>query len=379
MFLLHSAIKSKDESRVKALVQRANLDELNQFDLKGNTALMYAASLRLPRVVGLLLRRGVDFAAANLIGANALHFCATHGDAATATSLVEAGANLETVGSFGGARPLHMAAQAGNFEVVQVFLGAGAMVDARTSNGQTALYIAAAHEQVRVFKLLLRSKASLDFDCNGVTLKGLGGPRLLKLAAGFQNPEILASICDTGVVDFRGYALCHAVTTGREESVKLLLQHSCERERGTLPEELLQKLMYIYVNSARDSSGFSALECCFKESSLRPRIMRRLIDAGMDTDSWFGVETSTKDEDGRLQGMLDAICRAPAVRAVSWGWPTVDTGAEKRKTRDSEHSTIVPRRLNPKPRPRVLWAAAFRKKKDESLSDDARVNSLGSS
>lgn len=347
---LHAAIKSKDESRAKALVEEGNLDELDEGDDRGNTALIYAVWVGLSSIVGILLRRGVNLTKSNLLGANALHVCATHGDAATATILVEAGANVETVGSFDGARPLHMAAQAGNVEVVQVFLSAGAMVDATTSKGRTALYMAASSGHARVFSLLFRCKANLGFS----------GYELLKLSAGFCNPEILSNICDAGVVDFRGYALCHAVTTGQEESVKILLQHSCERERERIPEELLQKVVYIYVNSARDASGFSALECCFKESSLRTRILRRLIDAGIDTDQWFRVDISKKYKDGCLQGMLDAVCRAPAVRAISWGWPgTTSAGAGAKSAVVAGAKTIFL-----KPRPRVVWAAAFRKKND---------------
>lgn len=364
---LHAAIKSKDESRAKALVEEGDLDELDEGDHKGNTALIYAVWKGLPSIVGILLRRGVDLTKSNLLGANALHVCATHGDGATATILVEAGANVETVGSFDGARPLHMAAQAGNVEVVQVFLSAGAMVDARTSKGRTALYMAAYGGHARVFSLLFRSKASLGLSA---LEKGFSALEFLKLSSGFCNPEILSIICDAGVVDFRGYALCHAVTMGREESVKILLQHSCERERERISEDLLQKLVYIYVNSARDASGASALECCFKESSLRPRILRRLIDAGIDTDQWFRVDISPKDKDVRLQGMLDDICRAPAVRAVSWGWPqsagaksSVVPGAKSSEVAGAK--TIFLKNLRPtKPRPRVVWAAAFRKKND---------------
>ena len=351
--MLIPAILSKDESRAKALVEEGSLDAHYEVDSKGNTPLIYAVWVGLPGIVAILLKGGANLAATNLMGENALHVCATHGDSVTATILVEAGANLETVGSFDGARPLHMAAQAGNEEVAKVFLDAGAMVDARTSNGQTALYIAASAGQAGVFRLLVRSRATLDFSYNG-------GPCLLELSAGLQNPEFLTILCDADVVDSKGFALCHAVTTGREESVEVLLQHSSLLLQG-ISEEKLEIMSFIYVNSARERcTGFSALECCFKETSLKPRILRRLIDAGIDAEQWFGVDVNTKFSDGRFQRMTDAICRAPAVVSVSWGWPRPSEAVEKKATA-SKKIFLRPRRST-KPRLRVVWAAAFRTK-----------------
>ena len=356
--MLIPAILSKDESRVKALVEEGFLDDLYEVDSKGNTPLIYAVWVGLPGIVAIFLERGANLDAINLKGENALHVCAVHGDSATATILVEAGANLETVGSPDGARPLHMAAQVGNVEVAQVFLSAGAMVDARTSNGQTALYIAALAGQAGFFRFLVRSKATLDFSYRG-------GPSLLELSAGLKNPEFLSILCDAGVIDFKGYALCHAVTTGREESVAVMLKQSSLLLEGLegIPEEELQTLLRINLNSARDPSGFSALECCFKETCLKPRILRRLIDAGIDTEQWFGVDIKTEFADRRFKGMTDAICRAPAALSVSWGWPIPVDAVEKKATRSK---TIFLKPLNlksTKPRLGVVWAAAFRTKK----------------
>ena len=54
---------------------------------------------------------------------------------------------------------LHLAAQGGHAEVVQLLLGAGSAVDAQTSAGATVLHIAAQEGYIEVVQLLLDAGA----------------------------------------------------------------------------------------------------------------------------------------------------------------------------------------------------------------------------
>ena len=377
---LHAAILRKNEDRARALILRGDIN-INQRDSDGGTPLIYAACSDFPLLVEMLLERGADLRSVTNSGSNALHFCATHGGISSTTLLLKAGASIETR-SVNGARPLHMAAQGGHFGVTELLLSAGANIDARRSDGATPMFEAALHGRERVFGRLLREGANFALTCKGVSPLAvaiqeekcsvlrefqdvvgfhtlLDGHTLLQHAACFKNTEMLSIIMDGGVVDFKGNALCRAVSSGLEESVKLLLHRSCENIEGVTAQGVVK----IYVNCAEDVSGVPLLDCSFKSSCLKPRILRRIVDAGVDTDQWFGVAVNEITGEGysvRLTAMIHAILRVPAVRAISWTWPDTKT-AKTAKTA----KTIVTKPL--KPRPRMVFAAFFRKKDDESF------------
>lgn len=364
---LCQAILKRDGSRAETLISSGDID-INECDPTGGTPLIYASGLNFFHIVDMLVERGVDLAAMNYTGSNALHVCATHGGSAIASSLVGAGADVEAVNGISGGRPLQMAAESGNLEVVEVLLGAGAMVDATTPNGATPIFLASRSGRDRVVGVLLRAKANwkltylgltalgvaVSFQQNavlrefqeqvgfqpGVTYAGQAGPGFLKFAAEVQNIGMMSILCNGGVLDSRGEALGCAVTFGREESVKFLLQKAYERGVGV---------------------ENSTLECCFAPNCLKPRILRRLIDAGVDVTNPNVVgETTgeTGETDGRLEAMVRLLKQVPAIRGVSWGWPAGESST-KTKTK-----TLVVKHKHLKPKPRVVLAALFRKKTD---------------
>jgi ankyrin repeat protein len=110
-----------------------------------------------------LLKEGADVNAAQGDGMTALHWAATHGDAAEARMLVYAGARLEAATRNANYTPLHLAARAGNASVVKALLEAGANVSATTSSGgATALHLAAAQGSTDVIIALLDHGAKVD-------------------------------------------------------------------------------------------------------------------------------------------------------------------------------------------------------------------------
>ncbi len=110
-----------------------------------------------------LLKEGADVNAAQGDGMTALHWAATHGDAAEARMLIYAGARLEAATRNANYTPLHLAARAGNASVVKTLLEAGANANATTSSGgATALHLAAAQGSPDVIIALLDGGAKVD-------------------------------------------------------------------------------------------------------------------------------------------------------------------------------------------------------------------------
>lgn len=234
---LHRALLTSSYRRAEALLRSGTID-INQCDEKGGTPLIYAAMQGYSRLVEMLLESGADTSSVNETGFDALHASSMHGDPVTALALVEGGADLETVDSSVGATSLHMAAQAGNHQVVEVLVRAGAKVDQRTTDGETPLYLAATRDKSRVVSVLLRTKANPLLACSGFTpleaaaklehplvvrlmlnhvgVEGCGGPtrggKSLVYAAQQQNFEIMTILSEGGAVDMMGEALCTAVS-----------------------------------------------------------------------------------------------------------------------------------------------------------------------
>eukprot|EP00438_Fugacium_kawagutii_P001454 Skav211871 [mRNA] locus=scaffold1431:213842:214907:- [translate_table: standard] len=111
-----------------------------------------------------------------------LHLAADSGNFLVIELLLAAGAQLETKNKLNGGSlssmlisgmtPLHCCANKGHIAVVEQLLAAKANVDAETDLGQTALHSAAATGQVLVLEALLAAGALLDAkDKDGSSLK----------------------------------------------------------------------------------------------------------------------------------------------------------------------------------------------------------------
>ncbi len=92
----------------------------------------------------MLLEAGASKEAANFLGYTPLHLAAESGHKEILEMLLAAGASKEAV-TKKGYTPLHRAAKYGHKEVLEVLLMAGASKDARTTSGLTALELAALH------------------------------------------------------------------------------------------------------------------------------------------------------------------------------------------------------------------------------------------
>ncbi|KAK7476855.1 hypothetical protein BaRGS_00031937 [Batillaria attramentaria] len=76
--------------------------------------------------------------------------------------LLEYGASLEVGDWEKGRKPLHIACEHGNNDLVKILLDAGASVDAQDNNGRTPLHVACRYNHVDVMKSLLATESDVD-------------------------------------------------------------------------------------------------------------------------------------------------------------------------------------------------------------------------
>lgn len=258
------AIVQRQQSLAESLIQGS---DINEQDHRGGTPLVYAISRGFSRLVDLLIKNGADWEIANHTGCNALHVCATHGNSSTTTLVVNAGADVESINPQFGARPLHMAAQCGNWEVVEVLVKLGAMVNERTTGGDTPIFLAASRGHARVVAVLLRAEADYTLNCKGL--------------------------------DAFGIALC----LGHQEVLAEFYKKPLDREVTwikVMPPKALRR--YMEVNP-----GFA------------------VKDAVSELNTFIDAEKSRGEDSiklAQLEGTRRLFLQADAIFAVSWGWPT---------------------------------------------------------
>ncbi|XP_047403094.1 ankyrin repeat and SOCS box protein 18 isoform X2 [Sciurus carolinensis] len=118
----------------------------------------------------LLLQYGADPDLPSAEGLAPLHLCRTTASLGCAQALLEHGASVQLAGGAGRDTPLHVAAQHGLDEHAHLYLGRGALVDARNRRGETALSLACGAARkpdelarcLRLCALLLRRGAAAD-------------------------------------------------------------------------------------------------------------------------------------------------------------------------------------------------------------------------
>src|SRR2546423_1064119 len=110
----------------------------------GETRVADAAMAGDAGTVRSLIQQGADVNVPAGDGMTALHWAAEHGDADLTSLLLKAGATPRAETRIGRHTPLHVAATAGNPQVVRLLVAANAEVNARTATGAAPLHFAAA-------------------------------------------------------------------------------------------------------------------------------------------------------------------------------------------------------------------------------------------
>ena len=154
---LLNAAKLGDAREVAELVAKGM--DPNSSDQSGNTLLILAAREEQPAVVAELIKqRGVRLDARNAAGDSALMLAALRGYTGIADQLLKAGAPFEHAGW----NPMLYAAFEGRTAIVDLLLAKGASPDVQAPNRSSALMFAARNGHEEVVARLLKAGANLD-------------------------------------------------------------------------------------------------------------------------------------------------------------------------------------------------------------------------
>jgi ankyrin repeat protein len=190
-----------DIDKVRLLLERGA--DVNVATKRGRTALMLAAaSDNSAPIVRLLMARGANPKAVDVVKGTALHQAVRGGDVETIRILIDAGLGVSDA-YFAGFTPLMGAAFTGSVEAVKVLLSKGANVNAVSDDGGfqkvkagtialgnwTALLAAATLGSPEMVAMLLEAGA----DVNARDVRGMT-PLMLAVATDRQNPAVIRAL-----------------------------------------------------------------------------------------------------------------------------------------------------------------------------------------
>ena len=190
---LVDAVQRHDPAAVSALLKQGA--DVNERDVEGATALLYATHLADLAAVTQLLKAGADANAANRYSVAPLHEAAMLGDATLIEALLGAGAETDRALPEG-ETPLMLAARTNGVAAVRLLIQHGANVNVvERWQGQTPLMYAAAHDRGEVAAALIAAGAEL----NAKTPRNDLPPRLpaarfnVEFPLGVMTPMLLAA------------------------------------------------------------------------------------------------------------------------------------------------------------------------------------------
>jgi ankyrin repeat protein len=168
---LHRAVNKKNLKAIGLLLAQGA--DINSKDKNGETPLGAAVFRGQKETVSLLLSHGADVNAAyrkecEFRGAIPLHIAVRWGHLEIARMLVLKGANVNAVGLWEGLTPLHMAVK--DRALLELMLEHGGQIDNRSTGGTTCLHLAAQAGQDDLVRYLIAKGASVNIrDRNGDT------------------------------------------------------------------------------------------------------------------------------------------------------------------------------------------------------------------
>uniref|UniRef100_A0A915IM60 Ankyrin repeat domain-containing protein 50 n=1 Tax=Romanomermis culicivorax TaxID=13658 RepID=A0A915IM60_ROMCU len=224
--LHHAAYEGKRD--VCVLLFARNTKTIESTDHDGRHPLLLAAEEGHLDVVEFFLNAAAahkfDKFKKSLNGWDALYAAAVHGHADICHRLLGSGNFDPNVVDLDGAPLLSTVIYKNRFEIIEILIRNGALVDAKDCNGRSPLHIACWTGNTSAVRLLLEKNADVNSkDSNGLT------PLAMAVWCG-QKPAIELLLGSSTVdIDIRtsegATAICIAAQQGHEELVKLLLQH----------------------------------------------------------------------------------------------------------------------------------------------------------
>ena len=240
--------------------------------IAANSAIADAAKARDVAAVKAMLTNGGDVNAAQGDGMTALHWAATHGDAALTQMLLAAGANIRATTRLGGITALHIASQGGRANVVAALIASGADANAATSTGATAVMLAARAGSTETVTRLVETGADVNAKENAF------GQTALMIAAGLDRAEVVRLLLSRGadwkmassVADLKSLTSVIDDGTGRPQ----------QQQAGSGVPGVTRG--YRYNELIGTQGGLTALHFAARQGSAAAA--RALVDGGADVD-----------------------------------------------------------------------------------------------
>jgi ankyrin repeat protein len=242
----------------------------------GGTPLHMAAINGRLEAMRVLLQMGVDKEAKCKKGRTAMHWAAANGQVEAMRVLAQLGADKEAGDGFGGARPLHMAANNasdGQVEAIKALIQLGADKDAKDDRGQRPLHAAAFQGYVEAILVLAQLGADKE-------AKDKDGRTPLAIAADNGKVESIKTLVQLGVdKQTKGphgkSPLHNAAFAGHVAAAKVLVQLGADKEArcayGGTP---------LHWAAGQGSPGEPLAAC-----EARVEVIKALVELGAKLDS----------------------------------------------------------------------------------------------
>ncbi|MEX1012089.1 MAG: ankyrin repeat domain-containing protein [Waddliaceae bacterium] len=200
---------------------KAGVDPVLIYSEAGIKDFHEAAARNNPEKMKALIDKGVDVDEPSRDGGTALHVAAENGDLNILDLLLSAKANIH-VAMHNGVTPLQLAAQNGRLEVVKWLLKSGVNVNASACDNSTALHDAAERGQSAVVKVLLEAGT----DVNATLLNGVSPLQLAAQAGHLKTAKELihANACINHLAIDNSTALHGAAQNGHLSVLRALVQ-----------------------------------------------------------------------------------------------------------------------------------------------------------
>lgn len=153
MTALMTAINNNDILAVQNLIQKGA--DVNELDANHDAPLVIAAYKGYTEIVEKLLEAGADITAVDPeMKATALHAAAYAGRTEAAKVLIAYKIDIDKQGPYNGYTALHDAIWQNNIETTKVLIEAGANLEIKSKDGQTALDLAKSRDRMEIVALI---------------------------------------------------------------------------------------------------------------------------------------------------------------------------------------------------------------------------------